>query len=97
MAAMAGSWLGLVWGFGGLRVVDGELRFAPTLPAPWRNYAFGLRWRGRRLRVEVDAGGVRYLLLEGEPLCIRHGVDALALVCDHPQQCVHIHGDDDAR
>ena len=97
MAAMAGSWLGLVWGFGGLRIVDGELRFAPTLPAPWRSYAFGLRWRGRRLRVEVEVGGVRYLLLEGEPLCIRHGVDALALVCDHPQQCALIRGDDDAR
>lgn len=97
MAAMAGSWLGVVWGFGGLRVVDGELRFAPTLPAPWRSYAFGLRWRGRRLRVEVDASGVRYLLQQGEPLCIRHAGNAIALVCDHPQRCAPIRGDDDAR
>jgi len=35
MAAMAGSWLGLAWGFAGLRVVAGELSFTPSLPEGW--------------------------------------------------------------
>ncbi|MGN6153717.1 MAG: beta-phosphoglucomutase [Lysobacteraceae bacterium] len=72
MAAMAGSWLGLAWGFAGLRVVDGALCFAPTLPAGWRGYRVGLRWRGRRLEVSVAADGVAYRLHDGEPLRIRH-------------------------
>lgn len=79
MAAMAGSWLGLAWGFAGLRVVDSDLRFAPTLPAGWRGYRFGLRWRGRRLEVSVDADGVAYRLHDGAPLRIRHHGSALDL------------------
>lgn len=70
MAAMAGSWLGLVWGFAGLRVVGGELSFSPTLPAGWRGYTLSMRWRGRRLRVETSAEGTRYSLLEGSSLQI---------------------------
>lgn len=72
MAAMAGSWLGLAWGFAGLRVVDGGLHLAPRLPAAWQGYAFGLHWRGRRLRVEVDGDGATCSLLEGGALEITH-------------------------
>ncbi len=57
MAAMAGSWLGLVWGFGGVRVRNGELSFAPKLPPCWRSYSFGIIWKGLRMRVTVDANG----------------------------------------
>ncbi|MDQ3288903.1 MAG: beta-phosphoglucomutase [Pseudomonadota bacterium] len=70
MAAMAGSWLGLAWGFAGMRVVDGELSFSPNIPRGWRRYEFSMRWRGRRLKVETTAEGTRYSLLEGAPLQI---------------------------
>jgi beta-phosphoglucomutase len=59
MAAMAGSWLAFVWGFGGVRVRDGELTFAPKLPPGWRGYSFGLLWKGKRIRVTVDADGAK--------------------------------------
>ncbi|WP_343229979.1 beta-phosphoglucomutase [Rhodanobacter sp. DHG33] len=71
-AAMAGSWLALSWGFGGLRVHGGQPALAPQLPGGWRSYRFGLRWRGTQLRVEVDAAGVRYALLEGDALDFLH-------------------------
>ena len=71
-AAMAGSWLALSWGFGGLRVHDGQPALAPQLPHTWRGYRFGLRWRGAQLRVKVDAAGVRYALLEGDTLDFLH-------------------------
>ena len=78
MAAMAGSWLGLVQGFAGLRVVDGQLRFAPNLPAAWQGYGFNLRWRGRRLRIDVRGGKATYTLVAGEPLQIgHHGVEVI--------------------
>ncbi|WP_242107778.1 glycoside hydrolase family 65 protein [Luteimonas aquatica] len=79
MAAMAGSWLGVAWGFAGLRVVEGGLRFAPTLPQGWQGYRFGLHWRGRRLRVHVSREGVRYRLSGGEALRIGHGDGELVL------------------
>ncbi|TQM05738.1 alpha,alpha-trehalose phosphorylase [Pseudoxanthomonas sp. 3HH-4] len=72
MAAMAGSWLGLVQGFGGLRIVGGRLQFAPTLPTAWKGYGFNLRWRGCALRVDVDARGARYRLDEGDALAFGH-------------------------
>ncbi|MFT4197138.1 MAG: beta-phosphoglucomutase [Pseudoxanthomonas sp.] len=72
MAALAGSWRGVVEGFAGLRVAAGRLEFAPVLPAAWRGYGFGLRWRGRTLHVRVDGDGVRYRLEEGAELEIVH-------------------------
>lgn len=86
MAAMAGSWLGLVQGFAGLRVRDGELWFAPTLPSAWQGYGFNLRWRGCALRVDVDAAGVRYRLDEGDALALVH--DGVVLTLRSGEQAV---------
>lgn len=79
MAAMAGSWLALVQGFGGLRVRDGGLTLAPQLPPGWPAYAFALRWRGRALQVRVGGEGVDYRLLDGEPLALSHDGAAFTL------------------
>lgn len=72
LAAMAGSWLALSWGYGGLRVHDGLPALAPRLPAAWRGYRFGLHWRDAHLRVEVDGDGVQYTLTEGSALTFLH-------------------------
>lgn len=79
LAAMGGSWLDLLWGFGGLRCGDGTPAFAPTLPAAWQGYRFGLRWRGRQIRVSVGAVEVEYRLLDGAALDIRHHGRTLTL------------------
>lgn len=85
MAALAGTWLGLVQGFGGLRPVGGELRFAPTRPASWQGYGFALRWQGRRLRVRVSGQRVEYTLLEGEPLWVDHAGQRIRLSTEQPR------------
>ncbi|MBS0393722.1 MAG: beta-phosphoglucomutase, partial [Proteobacteria bacterium] len=73
MAAMAGSWLALAWGLGGLRIAaDGALRLRPVLPAAWQGYHFTLQWRGRVLVVRVTAAGVAYELTRGEALALVH-------------------------
>ncbi|HEV2681119.1 MAG TPA: glycosyl hydrolase family 65 protein, partial [Rhodanobacter sp.] len=72
MAAMAGSWLALTWGFGGLRVHGGMPALAPTLPAAWKSYRFGLRWRDAHLRIEVNRDGVLYTLTDGSVLTFLH-------------------------
>lgn len=79
MAAMAGSWLALAWGFGGLRVANGRIEFDPMLPPQWRGYRFGIVWKGRRLSVAVDAKTAHYTLTEGAPLEIAHARQPLTL------------------
>ena len=72
MAALAGSWLALVWGFGGMRPGSARLAFRPTKPAAWRGYQFGLRWRGTALRVAVHGDAIEYLALSGPPIAFDH-------------------------
>jgi len=79
MAALAGSWLGLTWGFAGLRIVNGQLAFAPTLPVSWPGYRFNLHWQGCIVHVEVNSDGVHYQLQQGQRLDILHNGQVLAL------------------
>jgi alpha,alpha-trehalose phosphorylase len=72
LAALAGTWLAAVAGLGGLRD-DGEtLALAPVLAPRITRLSFGLRYRGRRLRVSVTSSGTTYELVDGEPLELRH-------------------------
>jgi alpha,alpha-trehalose phosphorylase len=73
IAALAGAWIALVEGLGGMRHTENGLSFAPQLPAGLTRLAFGVTLRGRLLRVEADPRQATYLLNgEGEPLDIRH-------------------------
>ncbi|HSP38267.1 MAG TPA: glycoside hydrolase family 65 protein [Frankiaceae bacterium] len=65
MASLAGAWIALVAGFGGLRDYSNELSFDPHLPDGITRLSFGLRWRGARLRVEVTHDEVKYTLHDG--------------------------------
>lgn len=71
-AAMAGTWMGVAYGFAGMRVVDGAVRFAPTLPKQWQHYQFKLHLRGCLLQVRVQAGRTAYTLLQGDALAFTH-------------------------
>ncbi len=56
MASLAGTWIALVAGFGGMRDQDGVLRFRPRLPDQVTRLAFALETCGRRVRVELAEG-----------------------------------------
>jgi len=68
IAAAAGVWSSLVFGFGGVRDFGGRLSFAPTLPRGWKKLAFSLRFCDRQIRVQLTHDEERYLLDEGAPL-----------------------------
>jgi len=72
MANLAGVWLGLVAGFGGMRDHDGALTFAPRLPPGWTRLRFGMTVQGCQLRVDITPDEASYKLLEGESLNLRH-------------------------
>ena len=72
MASLAGAWIVLVAGFGGVRVRDGRLMVAPRLPDGLNALRFNYWFRSRRLRVAATHNEARYRLEEGESLEIFH-------------------------
>ncbi|MFM2086003.1 MAG: hypothetical protein RLZZ237_872, partial [Pseudomonadota bacterium] len=83
-AAMAGTWMGVAYGFAGMRVVKGALRFAPTLPAQWQHYSFKIHFQRALLEVRVAPGRTEYRLLQGETLRLSHRGEELALTLSAP-------------
>lgn len=53
VTSMAGTWLSVVEGFGGMRMSGGVLTFDPQLPAAWESLGFRVNFRGRVLTVRV--------------------------------------------
>ena len=84
IASLAGSWIGVVAGFGGMRDYDGVLSFSPRLPQELTRLAFRICFRDRRLLVEVEHGQASYSLLEGAPLEIVHHGQRATVDADPP-------------
>jgi alpha,alpha-trehalose phosphorylase len=72
IASLAGAWIAVVAGFGGMRDHDGALTFAPRLPERLSRLAFRLTYRGRCIEVAIDHDHAAYRLLYGEPLEVTH-------------------------
>ena len=53
ITSMAGTWLSIVEGFGGLQVEADKLTFAPQIPPTWQRYSFKVFFRGKVYKVEV--------------------------------------------
>ena len=74
IASLAGVWIALVAGFGGLRQYDAALSFAPQLPDGITRLGFTVRWRGLLLDVDVERDRATYTLRDGpdSSLSFRH-------------------------
>lgn len=53
-ASLGGIWQCAVYGFGGCRVVNDDLRIVPRLPKGWHSLSFPLVWRDQPLKVSID-------------------------------------------
>ena len=86
LAALAGTWLALVAGFGGLRDDDATLSLNPALPTGISRLRFRLRWRNFRLTVDATHNDVTYTLRDGPDgvLTINHAGDPLELTTQSP-------------
>jgi maltose phosphorylase len=56
ITSMAGTWLSMVEGFGGMRVKDDQLYFNPVLPKKWKAYTFKITFRQVLITVKVEKG-----------------------------------------
>jgi alpha,alpha-trehalose phosphorylase len=84
LASLAGAYLVLIAGFGGLRLQGDTIRFSPRLPNDISRLCFTVLIHGRRLRVEINHDEARYLLLDGDTLKISHHGTTLTLAAATP-------------
>jgi maltose phosphorylase len=54
ITSMAGSWLAIVEGFGGMRVLNGKIKLQPLIPEKWKSYSFHARIRDNLFEVKVS-------------------------------------------
>ena len=69
-AAMGGTWMTVVNGFGGLRLMEETVSLKPYLPQSWESLEFFLHVQGRILAVTITKAETKLQLVEGEPLTV---------------------------
>jgi maltose phosphorylase len=66
ITSMAGTWMSVVEGFGGMRVRENKLSFQPFLPEKWKSFSFNVGFRGAILNIKVSKKGVQLKNLSGK-------------------------------
>jgi maltose phosphorylase len=54
ITSMAGTWMSIVEGFGGMRVKNDTLHFSPKIPKEWTGYSFKINFRNQILKVSIN-------------------------------------------
>ncbi len=54
ITSMGGTWMSVVYGFGGLRVRDDMLNFNPFVPENWETISFRIMFRKNVLRIKIS-------------------------------------------
>jgi len=59
ITSMAGTWMSIVQGFGGLRNFGNKLSFAPKIPKEWNAYTYKINYRGAILQIYKSQTEIR--------------------------------------
>ena len=62
ITSMAGTWMSIVEGFGGMRVLNNTLSFSPKIPKGWKSYSFKVNFRNQVITVNVTQNGTHFEL-----------------------------------
>ena len=65
ITSMAGTWMSIVEGFGGMRIKNDLLHFEPKIPKQWSAYSFKINFRNQILKVAVNQHDTQFTL-EGD-------------------------------
>jgi len=68
ITSMAGTWLSVVEGFGGMRIAGDKLQLRPYIPMQWKSYSFRLEFRGRVVKISVTQEKVEAKLESGDAM-----------------------------
>ena len=70
ITSMAGTWMSIVEGFGGMRIKNDTLSFEPRIPWQWKGYSFKVNFRNHILKINVTQDGTSFELEKGDDLVI---------------------------
>ena len=79
ITSMAGTWMSIVEGFGGMRVKNNMLSFSPKIPKGWDSYSFKVNFRKQIITVNVSQNGTHFeiegnteitILVDGEKVTV---------------------------
>lgn len=70
ITSMAGTWLAIVEGFGGMRIINDKIHFNPLIPEKWVSYSFKVRFRGILIEVDVTKNDIVVCNLSEKPLSL---------------------------
>lgn len=68
ITSMAGTWMSIVEGFGGMRIKDNKLTFEPKIPEEWDAYSFKVNFRDRIIKVNISKNNFDFELITGEAI-----------------------------
>jgi len=68
ITSMAGTWLSVVQGFGGMRNFDNKLTFNPKIPKQWQSYAFKINYRDAIIQVFKSHDTSRFMNLSDKSI-----------------------------
>lgn len=84
ITSMAGTWMSVVQGFGGMRIHQGNLSFDPAMPKQWKSFSFTVRFRGKAVKLQVNQESITLSLINGDKLEMRVKGNQLVLNQDKP-------------
>ena len=87
ITSMAGTWMSIVEGFGGMRIRNDKLSFEPQIPKEWKSYSFKVNFRNRILTVTVTEEATTFELDANEEMSIRLNGNKVVL---KPREIVHV-------
>ena len=70
ITSMAGTWMSIVEGFGGMRVLNEKLSFTPRIPERWQSYSFKVNFRRQIIEVNVAKDVTTFKIDGNTPLQI---------------------------
>ena len=82
ITSMAGTWLSVVQGFGGLRIKNGRVHLRPQIPEQWDAFGFHIVFRSNLLEIRIEqqrtivsniAGGKIEIVINGKEHAIEAG------------------------
>jgi len=59
ITSMGGTWMSVIYGFGGMRVKNNKLNFSPFIPKQWDSYSFKITFRDHLLNITISKKGVK--------------------------------------
>ncbi len=70
ITSMAGTWMSIVEGFGGLRIVKDMLSFAPKIHRKWKEFSFKINFRNQLVIVKIKQKSACFELAGNQELSI---------------------------